>query len=103
MNSLPPELISSILESAAECNSFDSYKSRQRTLSALSLVNRTFYSFAQPLLLQKVYLKKEEDVRELLASVSRKQAAISFMYLSYGTLSIPYEFHDFCQYGEVFL
>ncbi|GAA5972395.1 hypothetical protein JCM3765_007359 [Sporobolomyces pararoseus] len=58
MNSLPPELLSSIIESAVECSSlYDSYKARIKTLSALTLVNRQFHEIAQPLLPQKVYFR----------------------------------------------
>jgi hypothetical protein len=59
MNSLPPELVSSIIESAAECSSiYESYEERLQTLSALALVNRTFYQFAQPLLPLRIYFKQ---------------------------------------------
>jgi len=59
MNSLPPELLSSIIESAAECTSiYESCKARLQTLSALALVNRTFYQLAQPLLPLRIYLKQ---------------------------------------------
>jgi hypothetical protein len=93
MNSLPPELVSSIIESGAESNAlYDSYRARQRTLSALSLVNRTFLSFAQPLLAQKVYLKKEEDLRELWSSAPRKRAAICFTYNSQNLEYYPLNF-----------
>ncbi|GAA5964700.1 hypothetical protein JCM3765_004359 [Sporobolomyces pararoseus] len=65
MNSLPPELLSSIVEQAAQCDStYDSYRLRIRSLSALSLVNRTFRQLAQPLLPQKVWFRKENEVEE---------------------------------------
>ncbi|GAA5965929.1 hypothetical protein JCM3765_006492 [Sporobolomyces pararoseus] len=58
MNSLPPELLSSIIESAVECSSlYDSYKARLKTLSALTLVNRQFHEIAQPLLPQQLYFR----------------------------------------------
>jgi hypothetical protein len=93
MNSLPPELLSSIIELAAKCTSFyDSYKDRIRTLSALALVNRTFYQFAQPLLPQKVYLKKE-DFSEGLEGMEVSAMLESFMKtgLAHKTISLAFE------------
>ncbi|GAA5981109.1 hypothetical protein JCM5350_007158 [Sporobolomyces pararoseus] len=53
------------MEQAAHCDSsYDSYRSRLRTLSALSLVNRIFRDLAQPLLPQKVWLKEENEMEE---------------------------------------
>ncbi|GAA5894344.1 uncharacterized protein JCM6883_003794 [Sporobolomyces salmoneus] len=60
---LPPELLSIIVQHAAECDStHDSYKKRLGTLSALSLVNRTFREIAQPLLVQKVVCRNPDEL-----------------------------------------
>ncbi|GAA5965356.1 hypothetical protein JCM3765_004869 [Sporobolomyces pararoseus] len=58
MNSLPPELLSSIVDLAADCSSiYDSWDTRMDTLLYLTLVNRQFHGIAQPLLPQQLYLK----------------------------------------------
>ena len=65
MNSLPPELLLSIIELAADCSSiYQSYRARLKTLSALTLVNRQFHQIAQPLLPQQLHFqsRNEEDV-----------------------------------------
>ncbi|GAA5893930.1 uncharacterized protein JCM6883_003675 [Sporobolomyces salmoneus] len=60
--SLPPELLSDIIELAAQCDStYDSYKERLRTLSSLSLVNQTFRELSQPLLAEKLQIRSSKD------------------------------------------
>ncbi|GAA5894213.1 uncharacterized protein JCM6883_003751 [Sporobolomyces salmoneus] len=64
---LPPELFSAIINHAAESDSFyGSYKVRLRTLSSLSLVNRTFHDFSQPLVPQKVYCRDSKRLKKIL-------------------------------------
>ncbi|GAA5981163.1 hypothetical protein JCM5350_007181 [Sporobolomyces pararoseus] len=79
MNSLPPELLSSIIEQAAHCDStYDSYRSRLRTLSALSLVNRILRDLAQPLLPQKVWFQKENEFERFrLSGMTEKVARLN--------------------------
>lgn len=55
MNSLPPELLTSIVRIAAHCDSTEeSNRSRLETLSSLARVNRTFHRLARPLLARKI-------------------------------------------------
>lgn len=62
MNSLPPELLSSIIEIATDCSSiYDSYRARLETLSALALVNHQFHEIAQPLLPRTLYVRKQGE------------------------------------------
>jgi hypothetical protein len=58
LSSLPPELIREIIDSTIP-HTFHSttYRDRQTTLRALSLVSKLFRSIAQPLLLEIVWLK----------------------------------------------
>ena len=80
MNSLPPELLSSIIEQAAQCDSYyDSYRSRLRNLSALSLVNRTFRELAQPLLPQKVWFENENELEEF-KKIGKMEEVASLKY-----------------------
>ncbi|GAA5965922.1 hypothetical protein JCM3765_006489 [Sporobolomyces pararoseus] len=63
MNSLPPELLSSIVDLAADCSSiYDSWNTRMETLLALTLVNKVFHGIAQPLLPQKFFFKEDDNV-----------------------------------------
>ncbi|GAA5946500.1 hypothetical protein JCM3765_000269 [Sporobolomyces pararoseus] len=65
-SSLPPELVHHIIESSVP-HSFHSvtYRERQRTLCALSLVSRLFRSIAQPLLFEIIKLEQNADVEKL--------------------------------------
>ncbi|GAA5894210.1 uncharacterized protein JCM6883_003750 [Sporobolomyces salmoneus] len=81
---LPPELLSIIIQHAAECDStYDSYKKRLRTLSALSLVSRTLREIAQPLLAQKSYCPTlEEMVKFLRGDVAEKVKSLTSEHYS---------------------
>ncbi|GAA5965894.1 hypothetical protein JCM3765_006480 [Sporobolomyces pararoseus] len=74
MNSLPPELLSSIVDLAADCSSiYKSWDTRMETLLSLTLVNKVFHGIAQPLLPQKFFFKEsdyvvEEPFEELMKS-----------------------------------
>jgi hypothetical protein len=95
MNTLPPELLSSIIESAAECSSiYESYEERLQTLTALALVNRNFYHIAQPLLPQKVYLRKwgSEDLED--PEVTDKLKHLTRNGISLKTDSFTFENHS---------
>ncbi|GAA5986000.1 hypothetical protein JCM5350_005492 [Sporobolomyces pararoseus] len=63
MNSLPPELLSSIIELAADCTSvYESWDTRMDTLLSLTLVNKTFQNIAQLLIPEKFFFKEDDDV-----------------------------------------
>ncbi|GAA5838856.1 hypothetical protein JCM3766R1_004230 [Sporobolomyces carnicolor] len=62
MNSLPTELLSTIIDYAASCDSTEeSYRSRLELLSSLALVNRALHQIAQPLLSRKVIIKSDKQ------------------------------------------
>ncbi|GAA5986608.1 hypothetical protein JCM5350_008315 [Sporobolomyces pararoseus] len=63
MNSLPPELLSSIIELAADCTSvYESWDTRMDTLLSLTLVNKTFHNIAQLLIPEKFFFREDDDV-----------------------------------------
>ncbi|GAA5997939.1 hypothetical protein JCM5350_000041 [Sporobolomyces pararoseus] len=63
MTSLPPELLSSIVNLAADCSStYESWDDRMDTLLSLTLVNKTFHGIAQPLIPEKFFFKEDDDV-----------------------------------------
>ncbi|GAA5894382.1 uncharacterized protein JCM6883_003806 [Sporobolomyces salmoneus] len=77
---LPLELLSTIIEYAAECDStYDSYKEHLRALSSLSLVSRTVHDFAQPLLTEKVYCTTREQLEGVLqGNVAEKVKSLAY-------------------------
>ncbi|GAA5916383.1 uncharacterized protein JCM6883_000625 [Sporobolomyces salmoneus] len=65
--SLPPELLRKVIESAVPHTFHSSnYGDRQATLCSLSLVSQTFREIAQPLLLEIVSIKWDEQIKFLL-------------------------------------
>ncbi|GAA5891328.1 hypothetical protein JCM16303_005961, partial [Sporobolomyces ruberrimus] len=64
INDLPPELLRAIVHRAAEHSmTKESFVTRLRTLSALSLVNRTIHEITQPLLATIVHVGLTRDRR----------------------------------------
>jgi hypothetical protein len=95
MNSLPPELVSSIIESAAECSSiYESYKARLQNLSALALVNRTFYQLAQPLLPLEIFVKVKDPEHLEDSKVPDKLKDLVKNDLSHKTIKLTLESLD---------
>ncbi|GAA5956154.1 hypothetical protein JCM3765_005473 [Sporobolomyces pararoseus] len=64
LSSLPPELLLQIIESTVP-HTFHTrtYHNRQRTLCSLSLVSKQFYSIAQHLLYEIVWIKSPETLK----------------------------------------
>lgn len=97
MDSLPPELISTIIEHAATCASTEeSYRLRLDALSSLALVNRNLHRFAQPLLAQKVIVRsskgwlssKNPEFKAAIKSLTHHNLEV----LPLSPLVSPYEF-----------
>jgi hypothetical protein len=81
MVSLPPELVRAIVESAAECDStLNSYEARQRSLSALTLVNQTFHEIAQPLLLRRIRFDKRKSLEQSDLGENQKEHVWQVMW-----------------------
>ncbi|GAA5874482.1 hypothetical protein JCM16303_005866 [Sporobolomyces ruberrimus] len=73
--SLPPELVSAIVDHAAECiSSYSSWRDRQNTLYSLTLVNRTIRSTAQALLAKIVHIRLDKDGDPVLAGLPGQEA-----------------------------
>ncbi|GAA5894716.1 uncharacterized protein JCM6883_002188 [Sporobolomyces salmoneus] len=68
LSTLPPELLREIIESTVP-HSFHSstYRTRQNTLCALSLVSKRFRAIAQPLLLEIVWINSMRNPDRFLA------------------------------------
>ncbi|GAA5838882.1 hypothetical protein JCM3766R1_004237 [Sporobolomyces carnicolor] len=83
MNSLPTELLSTIIEYAATCDSTEeSYQSRLEVLSSLALVNRTLHQIAQPLLPQKAAITSLTQERQPSDPIVTLEPAQDFAGLS---------------------
>jgi len=97
LSSLPTELIREIIESAVP-HTFhtNTYRDRQTTLRALSLVSKLFRSIAQPLLFEIVRLETDEDFTLLnprQVAPSSKEVILGY-YVDIGALEkMPPSFH----------
>ncbi|GAA5986005.1 hypothetical protein JCM5350_005494 [Sporobolomyces pararoseus] len=102
MNSLPPELLLSIIGIAADCSStYESYRARLRTLSALTLVDRQFHQIAQPLLPQQLYFRNSDDERAFTRRCSfQKVQKVASEVLSHWQNPNP-QSRDFAKLNEL--
>jgi hypothetical protein len=102
MNSLP---LTSIVEAAAECSSiYESYSTRLQTLSALALVNRTFYQLAQPLLPLEIFVKVKDSEHLEDSKVPDKLKDLLKNDLSHKTIKLTFESLDgtyFCRVPQL--
>ncbi|GAA5894083.1 uncharacterized protein JCM6883_003715 [Sporobolomyces salmoneus] len=96
--SLPPELLKTIIDFAAQCDStYDSYKERLRTLSSLSLVNSTFRELSQPLLVEKIHFRSsKDDTNHLKGSLKGKIKS----WTDHRDLRFSYSYHPPDCYAE---
>lgn len=73
LSSLPTELLRQIIESSAPPTFHSTtYRERQTTLRALSLVSRLFRSIAQPLLFGIVWIKSHSQLDKMVGAIHAK-------------------------------
>ncbi|GAA5882514.1 hypothetical protein JCM16303_001775 [Sporobolomyces ruberrimus] len=91
MNSLPPELVSRIVEYAATCDStYSSYRQRQKTLASLTLVSCTFHEIVQPILPRDLWFRREGSFSAFCDNTALSEQVESFIWEHASSPAVAY-------------